>query len=374
MKNGFTLIELLVVMVIIALLVGLLMPALARAKEEARKTQCRSNLRQIGLAIMMYGSDNGGFLPTTYGSAANLGYEAMNWENVATEGHVVNALLMPEPLQWKVDMRTNPARPTGLGLVWAAGYLTSKGTQILYCPSSHPGWMAKRDGQSKTIKCDEDVPFFTSNGMVFMGDDDYKGTWVPDVAGTATDNSGPVPYTNAGNLGLIGCHTSIDYPGAWSDARVCVALTNYSMRLGHSILDKPAGAGDYGPYLPLAFKLEENPGQGIITDNIDLWVGLNHHHSHGGGSHSHDIMAFRVHAAMNHDGAWNILFGDGSVKTYANSNDAQKMIFHHLEHLNETSYGSGPRDQRSFWWGDSSMTCPAVGLWKGYFDQAYRAN
>jgi len=66
-KQGFTLIELLVVMVIIALLIGLLLPALSRAKEAARKTQCRSNLRQIGLAVEMYANDNGGWTPAVGG-------------------------------------------------------------------------------------------------------------------------------------------------------------------------------------------------------------------------------------------------------------------------------------------------------------------
>ncbi|MFH0964080.1 MAG: DUF1559 domain-containing protein [Planctomycetota bacterium] len=80
MKRGFTLIELLVVMVIIALLVGLLLPALGRAREEARKTQCRSNLRQIGLAMQMYCNDNKGYTPAAYGFAQDRAYRRhINW-------------------------------------------------------------------------------------------------------------------------------------------------------------------------------------------------------------------------------------------------------------------------------------------------------
>ncbi|MCF7958944.1 MAG: type II secretion system GspH family protein [Phycisphaerae bacterium] len=62
-KRAFTLIELLVVVSIIALLVAILMPALSKAKEQAKRTICSSNLKQIGLSLHLYASDNNDDLP-----------------------------------------------------------------------------------------------------------------------------------------------------------------------------------------------------------------------------------------------------------------------------------------------------------------------
>jgi len=59
-KGGFTLIELLVVIAIIAILAAMLLPALARAKDSAKKAQCTNNLHEMGIGLMMYADDNDG--------------------------------------------------------------------------------------------------------------------------------------------------------------------------------------------------------------------------------------------------------------------------------------------------------------------------
>ncbi|NPV45908.1 MAG: DUF1559 domain-containing protein [Armatimonadetes bacterium] len=62
-RRGFTLIELLVVIAIIAILAAILFPVFARAREQARRTSCLSNLKQLALAAMMYGQDYDELLP-----------------------------------------------------------------------------------------------------------------------------------------------------------------------------------------------------------------------------------------------------------------------------------------------------------------------
>lgn len=92
-RCGFSLLELLVVIVIIGVLVALLLPAVVKARESARQTQCRNNLRQIGLALQNYESQHN-VLPPSSTSRVEHGV----WSNNPTQYHLHSffTLILPQ--------------------------------------------------------------------------------------------------------------------------------------------------------------------------------------------------------------------------------------------------------------------------------------
>jgi prepilin-type N-terminal cleavage/methylation domain-containing protein len=124
-KTGFTLIELLVVIAIIAILAALLLPALAMAKQQAQKTQCTNNNKQLGLAMAMYAGDNKEFMA----------YPNWNPPWVDASGNALAGwLYLPEegapPNIWFGPYIANPALAYQGGLFW--NYL--KSMAVYRCP------------------------------------------------------------------------------------------------------------------------------------------------------------------------------------------------------------------------------------------------
>jgi len=147
--RAFTLIELLVTIGITAVLLGMLMPAVRAAREQANRIECSANLHQIGLAVAMYGSSYEDRLPeTVYSRGPGLLSEMMS-------ANIVIADPLPPGLgAEQIFENEEGSRWDGLGIL--AGPMNYVLPRTLYCPSHHgehtferyaPAWSA--GGQQK---------------------------------------------------------------------------------------------------------------------------------------------------------------------------------------------------------------------------------
>ena len=208
LHRGFTLIELLVVIAIIAVLIALLLPAVQQAREAARRTQCKNNLKQLGLALHNYHDVTGAMFPSGYvGNNTTGTFIGWGW----------GTMLLPAIDQanlYNSIMSANASFSTGLQGLTSAAVTPNTVTQVIpafLCPTE-----SGVDGFGLTAVEAAGTATAVTGGTIIIGRSNYVGVCGTDPAWTAATDATYTPTNRIATAGLaigaIGYYTNQSVP------------------------------------------------------------------------------------------------------------------------------------------------------------------
>ena len=291
--RGFTLIELLVVIAIIAVLIALLLPAVQQAREAARRTQCKNNLKQIGLALHNYHDTHNVFpFASNYLVTGSTSAPAHTWVEA------IFPYLDQAPLYAKIDFNKNSSDPVNRPL------FDGKRFGFISCPSNPKAEsLTLRDGSNFNYYGNDPLPFPT------------QGLYYPLCAGSI------LPDTSPPDCGCTGCYCTTEttvswgaaqafskYPGVFNRGVTRSRINDLSDGTSNTLLAGERNAeecgwgGAFSPNFPIFFTGQKinSPSRTTVINN-DWWKNCGSSSYHTGGAH--------------------FLLGDGAVRFISNNID-----------------------------------------------------